>query len=101
MLAKWRRRLVYLSGFGRCEQFAASLRRVAIVLPGEIEKQNGAGAGEGGCGGGREGKRRRAAEHDRCEVQRHSSVVKKEGEPPRLYRRKNCIGDESAGGASV
>lgn len=31
--------------FGRCEQFAASLRRVAIVLPGEIEKLNSAGAG--------------------------------------------------------
>lgn len=28
---------------GRCDQFAASLRQAAIVLPGEVEKQNAAG----------------------------------------------------------
>lgn len=67
--------------FGRCEQFAASLRRVAIVLPGEIEKQNSAGVG------GEERKRQNMT----GEVQRHSSEVKREN-PPRLYRRRIALG---------
>lgn len=53
------------------------LRRVAIVLPGEIEKQNAAGAGEGGA----EKEKGGELQNMTGEVQRHSSEVKRENLP--------------------
>lgn len=80
--------------FGRCEQFAASLRRVAIVLPGEIEKQNAAGTGGGGW-------RKKAASCRTWQVRCKDTRQKWRGRTSQALPEKNCIRDESAGGASV
>lgn len=66
---------------GRCEQFAASLRQVAIVLPGEREKNKMRRAGVGeGCGGGVK-ENGGELQNMTGELQRHSSEVKKENLP--------------------